>query len=102
MGVASQPSSRRILMVPDALTKENLRKYQALRRRYTEDVTYRIVVDMYRNLHGECSVAAHFMGAYDLKKYTVKHRETEQFAPIRAGYLPEELDFLAGRGLKPF
>ena len=84
-----------------ALQPAVLRKYQELRRRYAQDHTYRVVTDMYRNLHREGVVAAHFMAKHDLDKYSVENRGVLHFAPVRAGYAREELAFLLERDVKP-
>lgn len=86
-----------------ALSPENLRRYQELRRRYATDHTYRVVVDMYRNHPegGEPMTAAHFMAQHDVDTYTVENRGAQQFAPIKAGYTRPELAFLLERGVKP-
>lgn len=84
-----------------ALSPENLRRYQELRRRYAQDHTFRVVTDLYRNHHAEPMVAAHFMAAHDLEQYTVENRGDQQFAPIRAGYDHLERKFLLDRGVKP-
>lgn len=83
------------------LTQANQRRYRALRQRYIHDYTFRVVTDMYRNLHGEPVVAAHFFAEHDTGRYTVRQRGAEVFAPVAAGYSREELDFLRERRVKP-
>lgn len=83
------------------LSPANERKYKALRRRYVSDFTFRAVVDMYRNLHAEPAVAAHWMAQHDVDTYAVQSRGVQTFAPVAAGYSREELAFLLERGVKP-
>lgn len=83
------------------LSPENERRYKALRKRYVHDHTFRVVVDMYRNLHGEPAVAAHWMAQHDVDTYAVQSRGAQTFAPVAAGYSREELAFLLERGVKP-
>lgn len=71
------------------------RQYDALRRRYRTEDTFRALVDMYRNISLEDEVASHWMAAHDLEKYAVDGR----FMPLAAGYDQRELDFLRGRNI---
>lgn len=88
---------RRSRVAVSELQSERADQYRDLCVKYRQDDVYRAVVDMYRNMHREPEVAAHWMGLHDVTTYV---HDDGTFRPMIAGYDPRELSFLVEKGLK--